>query len=365
MRRLLALALLVLALPAAAQPPQEVLFPGQTGAELRTSIRAAYRPATLLSEAAGKDRLYDTIDRTSVGGQDGVIGVYTGFFVPFDCTPSCDPSQDVYNEPNQNTQGINQEHTWPQAYLNGSGSAAAERDLHHLFPTKVDVNNDRGSLPFAEIPDEQTSRWYRDALSQTAPPPLAERDAYSELRTGTSFEPREKHEGDVARALFYVRTVYDDEADAAWFEPQMRPLYAWHALDPVDQAEYDRTFRVASFQGDTPNPFVLDSTLIRRAYPEITATATEPGPPAVRLVVSPNPFRDGAVLRLTLPAAGPARVEVFDALGRRVALLHDGPLPGGAEAVLRLDGGALPPGLYVARVTAGAFVAARRLVRMP
>ena len=346
---------------AAAAQPQEVLFPGQTGAQLRASIRAAYRPSTLLSEADGKDRLYDTVDRATVGGQDGVVGVYSGYFVPFDCVPSCDPSQDVYND----GAGINQEHTFPQAYLDGSGSASAERDLHQLFPTRVEVNGDRGDLPFAEIPDEQTNRWYRDDELLTSPPPPSARDAYSELRTNVSFEPREAHEGNVARAMFYVRTVYDDEADSTWFRAQMPTLYAWHILDPVDQDEYDRTFRVAQFEGGTPNPFVLDSTLIRRAFPELVPTAADgTRPTAAALTASPNPFRDAAALRLTLPRPGPARVEVFDTLGRRVALLHDGPLAAGTTA-LRLDGAALPPGLYVARVLAGTQRFTRRLVRVP
>jgi hypothetical protein len=351
------LALLLVASAAAAQPPQEVLFPGQTGPELRASIRAAYRPTAVTGD---NDDLYSVIDRTTVGGQDGVVCVYTGWFVPFDCNPSCDPSQDVFND----GAGINQEHTWPQSLLAG----VAVDDLHPIFPSQVGVNADRGNLRFAEIPDEQTSRWYRGAppYNQTTPPPLDERDEYSELRTGVSFEPREVHEGNVARALFYVYTVHDTQTSGAFpFDAaQQRTLYEWHYLDPTDQAEYDRTFRVAPFQQGKPNPFVLDSTLLRRAYPELT-TANEPPPPQAALTAAPNPFRDGAVLRLTLRAPAEARVEVFDALGRRVALLHDGPLPGGAEVAFRLDGRALPPGLYVARVTAGAFMAVRRLVRGP
>ena len=39
----------------AAAQTQEVLFPGQSGAELRASIRAAYRPATLSGD---NDDLY-------------------------------------------------------------------------------------------------------------------------------------------------------------------------------------------------------------------------------------------------------------------------------------------------------------------
>ncbi len=67
----------------------------------------------------------------------------------------------------------------------------------------------------------------------------------------------------------------------------------------------------------------------------------------------PNPFRSAATLTLRLGRGQEhATVEVFDALGRRVAVLHDGPLPPGPHP-LRLDGRGLAPGTYLVRATAG------------
>ncbi|MEL6617171.1 MAG: endonuclease, partial [Bacteroidota bacterium] len=153
----------------AAAQTQTVLFPGQSGEDLLASIRAAYRPSSLNGD---NDDLYSMIDRTTVGGQDGVIGVYSGLFVPFDGVPNSDPSQDVFN----GGSGINQEHTFPRAELNGSSSHPSEDDLHNLFPTRVSVNGDRGNLPFAEVPDAQTTRWYRGTTATPTDPPEAERD---------------------------------------------------------------------------------------------------------------------------------------------------------------------------------------------
>ena len=191
--RCLILFALLLSLAAEAQPPQTVLFLGETDAELRQSLRDTYRPTSVTGT---NDDLYDTVYRMDIGGQDGVIGVYTGFFVPFDGVPSSDPSQDMFNAPNENTQGINQEHTWPQSLLTGS----AVNDLHNLFPTKVNVNAARGNLPFAEIPDNLTTTWYRDNQQQSATPDAGVIDEFSELRSGLAFEPREDHKGNVARA---------------------------------------------------------------------------------------------------------------------------------------------------------------------
>lgn len=356
-----AAALLLLASGGAGAQPQTVLFPGQTGAELRASLREAYRPAALNGD---NDDLYSVIDRTNVGGTDGVVCVYTGHFVPFDCNPSCDPSQDVFN----NGSGINQEHTWPQSQLNGSGSSPAENDLQHIFPTRVVVNSDRANAPFAEIPDAQTSRWYRDATSQTTMP-LTALDEWSELlgATGspTSFEPREVHEGNTARALFYVQTMYDEDTGDAWFAPQMRTLYEWSYLDPADQAEYDRTFRVAPFQSNKPNPFVLDSTLIRRAFfPEIIV-AGEPGHGAAvaGLRATPTVFSSSATVTFTPSESGVAAVEVVDALGRRIASLYGGPVASGVPLALRLGGADIPRGTFLVRAVVGRSVHVTRVVR--
>ncbi len=71
-------------------------------------------------------------------------------------------------------------------------------------------------------------------------------------------------------------------------------------------------------------------------------------PEALGLSVAPNPFRAEARVTLTLSAPGAATVGVYDVLGRRVAVLTAGPLGAGSH-VFRLDGAALPAGVYVVR----------------
>jgi len=357
MRLLLALVVL-LAGPAAAQT-QTVLFPGQTGSQLLASIRAQYRPASLNGD---NDDLYATIDRATLNGQAGVFCVYTGWFVPFDNNPSSDPSQDIFN----NGAGLNQEHTWPQAQLNGGGSAISESDLHNLFPTQVGVNSDRGNLPFANITDAQATRWYRGGppYNQTSVPTTLI-DEYSEIRSGLSFEPREDHKGNVARAMFYIEAIYPEETGEAWFTPQLRTLYDWHYADPITAADQGRSTRVAAFQSGKENPFVLDSTLARRAFFPGLLVADAPAPSAAvptLALAGAHPFRDAARLTLTLPEAAEVRAEAFDALGRRVDVLLDGARGAGVHDLV-LAGDALAPGVYVVRVAAGAAVLTRRVVR--
>jgi galactose oxidase-like protein len=73
----------------------------------------------------------------------------------------------------------------------------------------------------------------------------------------------------------------------------------------------------------------------------------------------PNPFRGTTVIPFDLPIAVPVRIEVYDVLGRRVATLADAPYPAGFHSVewdLREQSGVRArPGIYLYRMTAGAF----------
>ena len=78
---------------------------------------------------------------------------------------------------------------------------------------------------------------------------------------------------------------------------------------------------------------------------------------------SPNPFRTETRLSLTVDAATTMSVAVHDALGRRVALIHDGDVRPGTYT-LRVDAGQLPPGLYLIRATDGQGRSATRAVSL-
>src|SRR5690606_32882524 len=89
---------------------------------------------------------------------------------------------------------------------------------------------------------------------------------------------------------------------------------------------------------------------------EATGASAEAGLPGGFALSEPHPNPSASAARLTLDLAEAQAVtaEVLDALGRRVALLHAGPLGAGAH-VLVVEGSSLPSGLYVVRVTGEAF----------
>ena len=83
-----------------------------------------------------------------------------------------------------------------------------------------------------------------------------------------------------------------------------------------------------------------------------TAVETTPDGALTLRGAAPNPVAARSEIRYTLAEATDVRVELYDAIGRRVAVLADGPQGTGEQRVV-VDAGALPAGLYVYRVAAG------------
>ena len=82
---------------------------------------------------------------------------------------------------------------------------------------------------------------------------------------------------------------------------------------------------------------------------------------ASALAVTPNPARQSAVVTLDVATTEAVSVSVFDATGRRVAVLHDGVVPAGQTLRLALDAASLPSGVYVVRALHGTDVTSRRV----
>jgi hypothetical protein len=102
----------------------------------------------------------------------------------------------------------------------------------------------------------------------------------------------------------------------------------------------------------------------RRLRPDATgvpAQIVDLGGPQLRNY--PNPFAATTRIRFALPAAGPARLTVYDVSGRRVATLLDGEGSAGSHEV-EFDGKGLPPGVYLYRLETGGRSEMGRMVRI-
>ena len=75
----------------------------------------------------------------------------------------------------------------------------------------------------------------------------------------------------------------------------------------------------------------------------------------------PNPFNPSTTIRVAVPRSGPARLIVYDALGRAVATLLDGELPAGIHHV-RFYADNLPGGVYYYRLQSNTFTESKKLI---
>lgn len=92
-----------------------------------------------------------------------------------------------------------------------------------------------------------------------------------------------------------------------------------------------------------------------------TTVASEPGSAPFSFALAPaypNPFNPQTTLRITMPESGPARVAVYDALGREVALLLNDRVTEGTHEVV-FEAAGLPSGSYLVRLTTSTGVHSR------
>ena len=230
---------------------QDVIGEGLNRAELISFLRENYKTSTTLGYTACRDTMYLQIDR--VEGQ--VRGIYTNYGVSLPDN-GIDPSSHLYEN------GIDCEHLWPQSMYEGSDPMKS--DMHHLRPCKSNVNSSRSNKPYGENLDSNTDTWYWLNQSQSSVP-TSNIDEYSESET-LYFEPREDKKGDIARSMFYFYTMYSEVADNNFFDTQKDILKDWHLLDPPNIGELNRTWKIASYQQNKPNPFIIDQSLVNRAY---------------------------------------------------------------------------------------------------
>jgi len=214
----------------------------------------------------------------------------------------------------------------------------------------------------------------------------------------------------IHRASFFVRAAtaapgvfFDSPADSGYSVDNLPPLppapftaaYAagtthlhWGASPEPDVAAY-RLYRGSS-PDFTPGPGNRIATLADTGYADpgpaggtyklsaVDANGNEsgctlltsdhttgvPGDGALSLalrLVGPNPSEGGQLaLEITLPGAGPARLELLDVGGRRVADRDVGRLGAGRHTVELSSGGRLAPGLYLVRLEQGGSVRVTR-----
>lgn len=248
---------------------------GLTGFELKTALRNIIANG---HTARSYDQLYDG---DGISGSQGYVDTHSDLDVvggtnfendgtildyysenPLPNTTNNDPYNYTHGSNqcgNQSAEGdcYNREHLVPQSSFNSA--SPMQTDIHHVIPTDGRVNNFRGSLPFGNV---ATANWTSLNGSKRGSSAVI---GYS----GTMFEPIDEFKGDIARALLYFATRYENTVDGYTSfdmfngtEDQVfqtwgiELLLDWHYnVDPVDQRERERNEATWDFQGNA-NPFV-------------------------------------------------------------------------------------------------------------
>ena len=161
--------------------------------------------------------------------------------------------------------------------------------------------------------------------------------AYARFRSASSFDTVRLLAGSLASADF------DLSVHAAVAVP---------VVSGFSGADYDAVAYADLDDAPTAGPPVLSAA---PAAVQAAASGVELGAP------SPNPVTGTARLAVTLGEAGPVRVAAYDALGREVAVLHDGALGAGPHTV-HFDAARLAPGAYVVRAIGAGGLGATRMV---
>jgi endonuclease I len=143
----------------------------------------------------------------------------------------------------------NREHVWAKSHGDFDNTPPAGTDAHHIRPSDVSVNSDRGNLDFdngGSQHSEATGCYYDN----------------------DSWEPRDAVKGDVARMMFYMVVRYEGDVsgepdlELVDYVPTSGPIFGkfstlldWHEQDPVDDFERNKNEVVYSHQNNR-NPFI-------------------------------------------------------------------------------------------------------------
>ncbi len=210
------------------------------------------------------DECRDNAKKTdpALGGEEGIVEFYTHEPIRYYLND--------YSTP-ENRGTWNREHVWPKSLSGGLwGTNGAGADMHHIRPSEVKMNSERGNDKFGEVDGGG------EVYSKTTD---GKNSRLGGHHAGGVFEPLDNVKGDAARIVLYVYTHYNTYANvhgstdgngASYYfgalrftniiaasseEAAAELLLSWNELDPVDEIERTRNEAAFEIQGNR-NPFI-------------------------------------------------------------------------------------------------------------
>lgn len=228
--------------------PEDPEEPGEP-----TDPGSYYDGASGLTGSALKSKLHDIISNNRVLSYDQVWdGIKDVDEDPQDTSSVVLLYKGTSSPKSNNGGGVdnwNREHVWAKSHGDFGTSNGPGTDLHHLRPTDVTVNSDRGNLDFDNGGRE----------NDEAPGNYSDSD---------SWEPRDEVKGDVARMIFYMAVRYEsgDRVDLEVndqvnngsnpYMGRLSVLKQWSQEDPPDAFEQRRNERIFDNWQGNRNPFI-------------------------------------------------------------------------------------------------------------
>lgn len=216
---------------------------GLSKAELKTALHQIVSKAQMLGYGSGSGKTWAGFFETDQLENGVVFDRYSNTIRYFDGFKA--------------VEGMNIEHSFPKSWWKGYENNAY-RDLFHLYPSDGQTNTIKGNLPLGEIYQNAS---FDNGVSKIGP------NGFSNVYTGSCFEPADEYKGDFARSYFYIVTAYENFKDW-WTSPMLdnntwpvfnkwstELLLKWHREDPVSPIEQNRQEKVYQIQGNR-NPYI-------------------------------------------------------------------------------------------------------------
>ncbi len=198
----------------------------------------------------------------------------------------------------------NREHLFPQGFFNNAYPMRS--DYFHIYPTDGKVNGYRNNYPFGTVGTLASA-------PSTISNPTKNGSKLGKSNfpgfSGTVFEPIDEFKGDIARALLYFITRYEDRLQSFDISDSNNPqdgskdrgfeqwyinlLLKWNNDDPVSQKEIDRNDFGYTYQNNR-NPFVDHPEFVEKIWTStLSAQETEV---LDKVYLAQNPVKNGMLV---------------------------------------------------------------------
>jgi endonuclease I len=208
-------------------------------------LQRLYRDHTVWSYSEARTYMYNEVDCQS----NQIRLIYGGNFYDWTCGGSNKPSGSI----------VNAEHVVPQSLFQSETPMVS--DLHHLMSSPAKLNSMRANYKFDEVDYSDCTQFCRDYACSTQTP--SDPDEYSCLSTAKTWMPRVADRGEIARAILYFFTMYDDYDITT--VGTVRVFKKWNSLYPPSAYEKGRNERINQTMGNR-NPYIDDPTLVDQVF---------------------------------------------------------------------------------------------------